>query len=94
MLEKHLRANTMIEVLIHGDLALPDDAEIICFSDADSKIAQEVLSKLGALWNVTAVEAPGPYPRKNEHVEAVRTFINQSLADPNWRGNGLEFDRL
>ncbi|TMJ88145.1 MAG: hypothetical protein E6G76_11210 [Alphaproteobacteria bacterium] len=94
MLEKHLPANTMIEVLVHGDLVLPDRTEIGCFSDADAKIAQQVLSEVGAPWNVTSIASPGPYPRNAKHVEAITTFIDQALAELDWRGNGLEFDRL
>jgi hypothetical protein len=88
MLEKHLPANTMIEVLVQ------DHTEIVCFSDADAKIAQEVVSKLGASWNVTCIAPPGPYPRKVKHVADTTTFIDRALAEPEWRGNGLEFDRL
>jgi hypothetical protein len=94
MLEKHLPANTMIEVLVHGNLVLPDCTEIACFSDADAKIAKEVLSKVGAPWNVTCTASPGPYPRNAKHVTAITTFIDQALTQPEWCGNGLEFDRL
>lgn len=94
MLETHLPANTMIEVLVHGDLILPDRTEIVCFSDADAKAAEGVLSKVEAPWNVTSSAPPGPYPRDPKHVEAITTFIDQALAEPEWRGNGLEFDRL
>jgi hypothetical protein len=47
-----------------------------------------------APWNVTSSAPPGPYPRDPKHVEAITTFIDQALAEPEWRGNGLEFDRL
>jgi len=43
---------------------------------------------------VTSSAPPGPYPRDPKHVEAITTFIDQALAEPEWRGNGLEFDRL
>ena len=94
MLEEHLPKNTMIEVLVHGDLPLPEQTNIVCFSDADAEIAQEALSNVGAPWHVIRTVPPGPYPRKDAHVEAVAGFIRQALADPEWRGNGLEFDRL
>jgi hypothetical protein len=86
MLKKHLPENTMFEVLVHGDLDLPNHTEIHCFSDADAKLAQEVLSKVGAPWDVTSIDPPWPYPRKTKHVEDVTA--------PEWRGNGLEFDKL
>jgi len=49
---------------------------------------------VGAPWNVTNNPPPSPYPRNAEHVAAVTAFIDQALADQEWRGNGLEFDRL
>jgi hypothetical protein len=94
MLKRYLNTNTVIEVLIHGDLALPDDIDITCFAEEDAKIARAVLSKLGALWRVVSVPPPIRYQRKASHVRAVSRFIEQALAEPDWRGNSLEFDRL
>ncbi len=94
MLKSHLPANTMIEVLVHGDLKLPNQTEVICFSEGDQAIAKDVLAKVGAPWKVTQAIPPGPYPRKKEHVAAVTEFIDHATTDPAWRGNGLEFDRF
>jgi hypothetical protein len=94
MLQKHLTENTMIEVLIHGDFALPDATDIVCFSPADAEIAQMVLSAVGTSWRIATVPSPRPYARNALHVKAVSEFIKRALAEPEWRGNGLEFDRL
>ena len=94
MLAKHLPSGTMIEVLIHGDLALPDDTNVICYSEDDARIARTVLSQIGCPWKVAASEPPGDYPRSEVHGKSIDDFIAQAIADPDWRGNGLEFDRL
>jgi hypothetical protein len=94
MLAKHLPLGTMIEVLIHGDLTLPDDTSVVCYSEGDTKIARNVLGKIECPWMVELSKPPGDYPRSPVHGKSVDEFIAQAMADPKWRGNGLEFDRL
>jgi hypothetical protein len=94
MLNEHLPLGTMIEVLIHGDLRLSDQTTVTCYSAADAKIAAEILTSLQCPWTVIETEPTGEYPRSEQHVEAVTDFVKQALADPAWRGNGLEFDKL
>jgi hypothetical protein len=94
MLQKHLLQNTMIEVLVHGDFNLSDKTSITCFAEEDASIARQILGSLDRKWDVKLEKPPGPYPRDNAHVAAVIEFIQQAEADPSWRGNGLEFDRL
>lgn len=94
MLAKHLPLGTMIEVLIHGDLTLPDDATAICYSEEDARIARDILKQIECPWKVELSDPPGDYPRSPAHSKSVDDFITQAMKDPNWRGNGLEFDRL
>jgi hypothetical protein len=94
MLAKHLPLGTMIEVLIHGDLTLPDDTSAICYCEDDAKIARAILEELHCPWKVEVSEPPGDYPRSDTHSKSVEIFVAQAMADPQWRGNGLEFDRL
>jgi hypothetical protein len=94
MLQKHLQENTMIEVLVHGDFNLSDETSIDCFAAEDAKIARQILSSLNCKWRVKVEKPPGPYPRDSTHVAAVTEFIQKAEDDPDWRGNGLEFDRL
>jgi hypothetical protein len=93
MLEKHLQQDTMIEVLVHGDFALSDKTSVICFAEEDARIARQIMASLHRKWAVNVEEPPGPYPRDAAHVASVTAFIKQAEGDPNWRGNGLEFDR-
>jgi hypothetical protein len=94
MLKEHLPKGTMIEVLVHGDVVLPDNTSVVCFSQADAVVAKKLLSALGSPWTVQTLPPPGPYPRDQNYVEAVTDYIWQVEGDPSWRGNGLEFDRL
>jgi hypothetical protein len=50
MLDECLPARIMIEVLVHGDLALPDTTNVVCFSDSDIEIAKGVLASAGSPW--------------------------------------------
>ena len=93
MLQKCLPADTTIELLVRGKLNLPPQTSIVCFSDADLKKAHRVLLNVETPWTVTSVAPPSPYPLVCKHVEAVDIFIDRVLAEPSWRGDGLEFDR-
>ena len=93
LLGAHLN-RTMIEVLIDGDLSLSDETQIICYSTADAEIARHVLRTLKCPWEIHTQSPPGLYGRKPGYVKSISEFVDQALADPKWRGNGLEFDRL
>jgi hypothetical protein len=94
MLTAHLRTGTMIEVLIPDRLPLPDETVIACYCEQDRSIAQTVLARLGNSWELV-VEAPaGRYARNDGYVAAVLQFVERAMADRDWRGDGLEFDRL
>ena len=94
MLAMHLPKGTMIEVLIEGDLPLPPATTIQCYSEEDLTIARRVLRDIGCGWGTRLANPPGPYNRKEVHVLAVKEFIAHAMADPEWRGDGLEFDRI
>lgn len=94
MLEKHMNAGTMIEVLIHGDLPLSEGVTVTCFSPEDARASSEILEKVGVAWAVALVESQTDYPRSEKYVRNVERFVERALADQDWRGDGLEFDRV
>lgn len=94
MLSAFVGSDTMIEVLVSGDLHLPGDTTIVCFSDEDLAIAQEILGNIGVTWNAIYQSPPGVYNRKDSYAQAVEEFVARALEEPGWRGNGLEFDRV
>lgn len=93
LMERH-KGNREIEALVHGDLILPHQTEIFCYSSPDTEIARHVLLKARAEWNVSIVPPAGPYPRKSEYVNAVTSFIERAHSDAEWRGDGLDFDKV
>jgi hypothetical protein len=94
MLDVHLNAGTMIEVLIDGDLALPDETRIITFCEADLVVAKKITKRLGLVWRVSRAPPPGSYPLNKTYRRSVDDFIKHALDNAEWRGDGLEFDRV
>lgn len=93
LLDEHLDRN-MIEVLIHGDLALPDGTSVLAYSEQDRDAARSILGALGVPWEVALAPEDDRYQQNPIYCEQVDGFIKKALADPAWRGNGLEFDRV
>ena len=93
MLRQNLPQNTAIEVLVHCAFRLPNQTDVICYSDADAEIARVALTSPKHIWAVVVEKSPCHYPRSEKHSASVETFIEQALADPTWRGDGLEFDQ-
>lgn len=94
MLQKHLSHGTMIEVLVQGSFQLTGDTRVVCFSNLDLQTAQDILVNINRHWQCHLVESPTPYHPNANYVSAVQTYIQKALADPVWRGDGLEFDKV
>jgi hypothetical protein len=94
MLQRYVGSNTMIEVLLSDGLPLPANTTVICYSEPDAAIAEGVLGQLGRDWSVKTEQPLGEYHRRQDYVKDVQDFIAHALADTEWRGNGLEFDRV
>jgi hypothetical protein len=94
MLERYASTDSMIEVLVPDKLILPQGTAVYCFSSEDRELAARILAQCGVGWSLIEVAPPGPYPRKREHGQAVERFVAQALDNSQWRGDGLEFDRL
>jgi len=94
MLNAFADSDTMIEVLVEGGVDLPPDTTIVCYSDEDSELAAHILEATGMEWAISTELPAGPYNRDPHYVKAVSDFVAKALAEPDWRGNGLEFDRV
>lgn len=94
LLERHAARGEMVEVLVPGSLPLSANVRIDAFSEADWQLASTVVARLGRSWLTNQVMPPTLYPRSSRYANAVRSFIQSAIANPNWRGNGLEFDRV
>lgn len=94
MLQMYVGSDTMMELLLSDDLALPADTRVICYSSVDAAAAQEILGAMKCQWTVDVQQPPGEYHRRQDYASAVTGFIKKAIADPEWRGDGLEFDRV
>jgi|GEM_PF-2353322 len=93
MLQSHYGRGTMIEVLVPDRLQLPAETTVVCFSEQDQNIAQHALTATQCGWECVLDNSMGYIPNL-QHSQAVRTFLDRALAEPDWRGDGLEFDRV
>lgn len=83
-----------IEVLINGRLNLPKEATVHCYSESDRILAAHILGDLDCHWRLIHDNALGDYERSVDYVCSVEEFVRLALADAEWRGNELEFDRV
>ena len=84
----------MIEVLIDGCLDFSGAVIIRTYCETDQNAAKKVLTELGTEWTVQLHTPPNHYERDEAYGAKVDEFIALALSDPNWRGSGLEFDRV
>lgn len=84
----------MLEVLIPEQFPLPESTEIHCFSDWDRELVGRVLEQIGSGITVVPQASEGRYPEHELFRSQVAEFVERALADPDWTGNGLDFDRL
>ena len=94
MLARYAGSEAMIEVLIPGELHLPDDTSILCFSQQDHDLAADILSAHQLKWRLTLLGPPCQYVRRASYASSVEKFVAKALASTSWSGDGLEFDRV
>ena len=83
----------MIEVLIVDRLVLPDDTVVTFFHPEDLKLGTAILQNCGVRWG-RRLSRDLTYEPDLRYERQVRRFVDRTLADPRWLGDGLEFDRL
>lgn len=94
MLARYAGTDSMIEVLVPGELRLPTDTSVICFSRPDYNLAADVLSAASVKWRLTLRAPPSEYVRSSSYARSVETFVTKAVASPGWSGDPLEFDRV
>lgn len=83
----------MIELLVPNRMHLPEQTKLHFHHRADLQMAVDLLEK--QLPWVCVMAAPNhQYSPDKKHFQSVQAFFKHTLDNPNWRGNGLEFDRL
>src|SRR5690606_8183779 len=94
MLKKYMGRDTVVEVLVENEMPLPAETTVSCFSRADEQVAKRVAEVFDAPWNIVLADPAGPYPRRASYAMEVEEFLDRVVEDPDWRGSGLEFDRV
>jgi hypothetical protein len=93
LLKKHL-GRSMIEVLIKGDLPLPIGTVIDVYRNADKVLVGSILQQLDVKWSIEIKQPPSVYSTNVSYDNSVERFVDRALRDAEWRGDGLEFDRV
>lgn len=94
LIKANYQQGTMIEVLVPDELPLPDNTSITCYSHEDKLLIQNILRFTNCPWQVGVQPPPVKYNRSQNHSKSVEEFIQHCLKDPNWLGNGLDFDKV
>jgi hypothetical protein len=82
----------MIEVLLLSCLPLPDNTKLVFFHDSDQKTAEHLLRSLNVPWLMS--RGATCYQPSHQYVNSVHEFLERAENEPEWRGNGLDFDLL
>ena len=87
------RRRDKLEVLVKYPISLDRMSLFFVFNDQDRTRVDQILQSLGVNWTVEFV-AGRTYTAKPEYRQKCNAFIEKSLADSTWRGDGLEFDKV
>jgi len=90
----HNYGKNMIEVLVPDELKLTNGITIRVFSQHDYDLAERVCNAIGFQWNLELDDMGAEYSENEKYKSSVTDFLNESLKNHNWYGNGLEFDRV
>jgi len=89
----HNLERNMIEVLVPRKLELPTNTRLIFFSPTDRELADELLQPLKLGWQCQLAKDT-TYNAETRCMAKVRLFLDHAIADPQWRGDGLDFDNV
>lgn len=81
----------MIEVLVSEKLELLQSTEIVVFDRDDALQVKESLARLAIDWPIK-LRLNSTYKHNMTHKMNCTNFLNRSIEQPQWKGDGLEFD--
>ena len=84
----------MIEVLVPDCLRLSQQAILLFHSNTELRLASELLVPFEISWGIALAPAASHYVENPNHTRTVLAFLQRASLDPDWKGNGLEFDRV
>jgi hypothetical protein len=83
----------MIEVLIPRQLSLGPQTELLFFDDDDLALAQKALAQVNAVFSCQRARDKS-YRPTSAYKNAVSRFLERAIGEAEWKGDGLEFDRV
>lgn len=92
LLEENNRS-AMIEVLVRDRIQLPAPVELTAFSRPDALAIEEIAQSLGVAVSVF-LEDSLSYTADDGKRRAVFESITRAMTELDWKGNGLDFDRM
>ena len=84
----------MMDFVVEHEFILPDDSQLFYYHKEALNLAKSIAGHIEIPWQIKLQPPPGDYNFSFEYASAVEEFINQALLDPNWKGDGLGFDRV
>ena len=93
LLTQNISRGNMIEILVPDALELAQPSEVITFNEHDAYLVQSILAKLECDWLTECRQAElyNPHP---EYVASCISYLKRATNDPEWHGDGLEFDKV
>ncbi len=91
---EHNLGRQIIEVLVKDELLLPPGCVITVFSAQDLDVVSEASERIRTVPIDIKVNNDMEYPDNAKYREAAMLAFARTLDDPDWKGEGLEFDRV
>jgi len=86
--------NNMIEVLIPKKLDIDSSTIIECFTVKDVAITNRIIEQLNLPFNIIEKKLKFTYPENHEFRQNVSRQVISFFNDSDWKGDGLDFDKL
>jgi len=83
-----------LEVLIKDQLKLANDTIIEYFSERDFNLIQSIVHSHNVPFHVKKKIPHFEYPKNDNHINEVKNYLEKLSDNPNWKGDGLDFDKL
>ncbi len=87
------RKGDMLEVLVKPPVPLPNNTQVFVFGRKDRDLSKVILEQSLCPWGVSLANTP-EYQARPDYMNACERYIEMSLSDEEWRGNGLDYDKV
>ena len=92
-LAQNINKGNMVEILVPNALDLTLPVSVVAFSDQDAELIRATLLELNVEWLTECIQTD-LYEQRPEYATSCKKFLRRTLDDPEWFGDGLEFDKV